>query len=74
MVAIVATPFHCSSGSLLGFETSAPSISPAASSPINSALTAPPSCTSSMRAEARTAKLSTTAPSPSAGGPPVIFQ
>ncbi len=35
---MVAMPFHCSSGSELGFDTRAPSISPAARSPINSAL------------------------------------
>ena len=45
---MVATPFHCSSGSALGLDTSAPSISPAAKSPMRSALTAPPSWTSSI--------------------------
>ena len=52
---MVATPFQGSSGSSLGLDTSAPSISPAASSPLRMAVTAPPSWTSSDRAEARTA-------------------
>ncbi len=52
---MVAMPFHCSSGSELGLDTSAPSISPAASKPIRSALTAPPSWASSFCALARIA-------------------
>ena len=75
VVAMVATPFHGSSGSSLGLDTRAPSISPAASSAISSALTAPPSWASSLRrAGAHGVATRPPRPSPSAGGPPVIFQ
>ena len=43
VVATVATPFHGSSGSLLGLDTSAPSMSPAASGASSMAVTTPPS-------------------------------
>src|SRR5579875_2928770 len=71
---MVATPFHGSRGSVLGLDTRAPSISPVSSNAPRIAVTAPPSCTSSERLAARTAYCSITAPRPSAGGPPLIFQ
>src|ERR1700677_2945851 len=71
---MVATPFHCSSGSALGLETSAPSISPAARRPMGGRLAPRPSCPPSTSGPPLAGKESTTAGRPSAGGPPLIFQ
>ncbi len=55
VVAMVATPFHGSSLSVLGRDTSAPSMSPLASAASRIAVTTPPSCAPSGRLPARAA-------------------